>query len=201
MKKILKILRNQAIDPTDQNLIDILRKEAKKERSNDSENTDFENDLTTQLSSSLPEKTRKQIIFPPPKWIVGLGCTCLIIACMLFSPSELRLLIPGEREKFERQMLVLDEMRETQEEIEQAVQALAKNLSQTSTFHFKREWADNLPVYQALISLADIKKELLQVSPFDFFPEAPNIDFQFLYPKSLNLIIETFLQNDKGKNP
>jgi hypothetical protein len=34
---------------------------------------------------------------------------------------------------------------------------LAENLSQKSTFHLKREWADNFPGYQALWSLADIK--------------------------------------------
>lgn len=52
MKKILKILRNQAVDSADQNLIDILRKEAKKENLNDSENRDLKDDLSYPIPSS-----------------------------------------------------------------------------------------------------------------------------------------------------
>jgi hypothetical protein len=110
---------------------------------------------------------------------------------------KFKLLFPGEREKLEKQMLVLYEIKETQEELEQAIQALAENLGKKSTFHLKREWADHFPGYQALLSLANIKKEFLQVSPIDILPEARNTDFEFLYRKELNLIKETFLKKDQ----
>ena len=193
MKKILKILRNQAMDPTDQNLIDILRKEAKKERSNDSENTDFENDLTTQLSSSLPEKTRKQIIFPLPKWIFGLGCTCLIIACILFFPSELRLLIPGEREKLDRQVQVLIEIKEMHSEIQVSLKAFNEKLTFESFDDLNLQWTDTFPGYQALLSLTDIKEEFLQASPLNLYQIPQNTDLRFLYQREWKLIKEKIL--------
>jgi hypothetical protein len=196
MKKILKILRNQAMDPTDQNLIDILRKEAKKERSNDSENTDFENDLTTQLSSSLPEKTRKQIIFPLPKWIFGLGCTCLIIACILFFPSELRLLIPGEREKLDRQVQVLIEIKEMHSEIQVSLKAFNEKLSFESFDNLNPQWTETFPGYQALLTLAGIKDEFLEISPFDVYQIPQHSDLKFLYQKEWELIKEKVLNMD-----
>ena len=196
MKKILKILRNQAMDPTDQNLIDILRKEAKKERSNDSENTDFENDLTTQLSSSLPEKTRKQIIFPLPKWIFGLGCTCLIIACILFFPSELRLLIPGEREKLDRQVQVLFEIKEMHSEIQVSLKAFNEKLSFESFDNLNPQWTETFPGYQALLTLAGIKDEFLEISPFDVYQIPQHSDLKFLYQKEWELIKEKVLNMD-----
>ena len=196
MKKILKILRNQAMDSTDQNLIDILRKEAKKERSNDSENTDFENDLTTQLSSSLPEKTRKQIIFPLPKWIFGLGCTCLIIACILFFPSELRLLIPGEREKLDRQVQVLIEIKEMHSEIQVSLKAFNEKLSFESFDNLNPQWTETFPGYQALLTLAGIKDEFLEISPFDVYQIPQHSDLKFLYQKEWELIKEKVLNMD-----
>ena len=196
MKKILKILRNQAMDPTDQNLIDILRKEAKKERSNDSENTDFENDLTTQLSSSLPEKTRKQIIFPLPKWIFGLGCTCLIIACILFFPSELRLLIPGEREKLDRQVQVLIEIKEMHSEIQVSLKAFNEKLTFESFDNLNPQWTETFPGYQALLTLAGIKDEFLEISPFDVYQIPQHSDLKFLYQKEWELIKEKVLNMD-----
>jgi hypothetical protein len=196
MKKILKILRNQAMDPTDQNLIDILRKEAKKERSNDSENTDFENDLTTKLSSSLPEKTRKQIIFPLPKWIFGLGCTCLIIACILFFPSELRLLIPGEREKLDRQVQVLIEIKEMHSEIQVSLKAFNEKLSFESFDNLNPQWTETFPGYQALLTLAGIKDEFLEISPFDVYQIPQHSDLKFLYQKEWELIKEKVLNMD-----
>jgi hypothetical protein len=196
MKKILKILRNQAMDPTDQNLIDILRKEAKKERSNDSENTDFENDLNTQLSSSLPEKTRKQIIFPLPKWIFGLGCTCLIIACILFFPSELRLLIPGEREKLDRQVQVLIEIKEMHSEIQVSLKAFNEKLSFESFDNLNPQWTETFPGYQALLTLAGIKDEFLEISPFDVYQIPQHSDLKFLYQKEWELIKEKVLNMD-----
>ena len=42
MKKMLKILRNQAIDSSDEKLINALKNEAEIERSNEDENTEFD---------------------------------------------------------------------------------------------------------------------------------------------------------------
>jgi hypothetical protein len=121
----------------------------------------------------------------------------LALFALLNPFPKFKLLFPGEREKLEKQMLVLYEIKETQEELEQAIQALAENLGKKSTFHLKREWTDHFPGYQAIWSLADIKNEFLQVSPMDILPEAQNTDFEFLYQKELNLIKETFLKKDQ----
>ena len=198
MKKLLKILRNQAVDSTDQTLINTLRKEAEKERLKDRKNKEFENQLLSQVSSIRSVLPRKQNRYFQPKWIFAFGCTVMLALFALLNPfPKFKLLFPGEREKLEKQMLVLNEIKETQEELEQAIQTLAENLSQKSTFHLKREWADHFPGYQAIWSLADIKNELLQVSPMDILPEARNTDFEFLYQKELNLIKETFLKKDQ----
>ena len=52
MKKILKILRNQAIDSSDQKLIDALRDESAKESLNIPDISEFKNDLITQISTT-----------------------------------------------------------------------------------------------------------------------------------------------------
>ena len=52
MKKILKILGNQAVDPADQKIIDTLRKEVKTERLKDRENTGFDHSLISHITSA-----------------------------------------------------------------------------------------------------------------------------------------------------
>jgi hypothetical protein len=197
MKKILKILRNQAVDSTDQNLIDTLRKEVETERLKDRKNRKFDNHLLSHISSIQGNRPEKGNKYFQPKWIFIFGCTCMMVLwALLPPPSKLKLLFPGERDKLDKQMLVLDEIKETQNEIEEVLQGLAANLNQTSTFHFKREWAENFPGYLALLSVADLKKEFLQVSPLDILPKTQNIDFEFLYQKELNLIREIFFKKD-----
>ena len=198
MKKLLKILRNQAVGSTDQNLIDTLRREAQKERLKDIQNSEFDDRLISQTSSirSLQLKERKKYF--QPKWIYVFGCTCIMLLWFLLpSPSKFKLLVPGEREKLEKQMLVLYEIKETKDEIEESLNALAENLSQSFRLQDKMEWTGNFPAYHALLSLADIKNEFFQVSPMDIIPKTQNTDFEFIYRRELNLIKETFLNQDK----
>ena len=59
MKKMLKILRNQAIDSSDEKLINALKNEAEIERLNEDENTEFD---IVSLTQVLPNSSRR--IFP-----------------------------------------------------------------------------------------------------------------------------------------
>ena len=198
MKKLLKILRNQAVDSTDQNLIDTLRKEADTERLKDLENSEFDDHIISQISSIRSFQTRERKKYFQPRWIYVFGCTCIMLLWFLLpSPSKFKLLVPREREKLEKQMLILYEIKETKDEIEESLNALAENLSQSFRLQDKIEWTDNFPAYHALLSLADIKNEFFQVSPMDIIPKTQNTDFEFLYRRELNLIIETFLNQDK----
>lgn len=198
MKKLLKILRNHAVDSTDQILINTLRKEAETERLKDRKNKEFENELLSQVSSIRSVLPRKQNRYFQPKWIFAFGCTVMLALFALLNPfPKFKLLFPGEREKLEKQMLVLNEIKETQEELEKSLNALAENLSQSFRLQDRIEWTGNFPAYHALSSLADIKNEFLQVSPMDILLEAQNTDFEFLYRKELNLIKETFLKKDQ----
>ena len=198
MKKLLKILRNQAVDSTDQTLINTLRKEAETERLKDRKNKEFENQLLSQVSSIRSVLPRKQNRHFQPKWIFAFGCTAMLALFALLNPfPKFKLLFPGEREKLEKQMLVLYEIKETKDEFEKSLNALGENLSQSFRLQDKIEWTGNFPAYHALLSLADIKNEFIQVSPMDILPKTLNTDFEFLYRRELNLIKETFLKKDQ----
>ena len=197
MKKLLKILRNQAVDSTDQNLIDTLRKEVKTERLKDRENTGFDHSLISHITSADQKKHTKQNTIVRPKLIFAFGCTSMIVLCLLLNPfPQLKLLIPGEREKLERQMQVLGEVKETQQQIEASLFSLTEMLAQRSTLNFKKEWVASVPGYQALLSLAEVRDEFIQVSPIDILQKPHINDFKFLYQKEINLIRETFLKKD-----
>jgi hypothetical protein len=198
MKKILKILRNQAVDSTDQNLINTLRKEVETERLKDRKNKEFEDQLLSQVSSIRSVLPGKQNRYFQPKWIYVFGCTCIMLLWFVLpSPSKFKLLIPGEREKFEKKMLILYEIKETKDVFEKSLNALGENLSQSFRLQDKIEWTGNFPAYHALLSLADIKNEFIQVSPMDILPKTLNTDFEFLYRRELNLIKETFLNGNQ----
>ena len=197
MKKILKILGNQAVDPADQNIIDTLRKEVKTERLRDRENTGFDHNLISHITSADQKKHTKQNTIVRPKLIFVFGCTSMIVLCLLLNPfPQLKLLIPGEREKLERQMQVLGEVKETQQQIEASLHSLTEMLAQRSELNLKKEWVASIPGYQALLSLAEVRDEFIQVSPIDILQKPHINDFKFFYQKELNLIRETFLKKD-----
>jgi len=197
MKKLLKILRNQAVDSTDQNLIDTLRKEVKTERLKDRENTGFDHSLISHITSADQKKYSKQNTIVRPKLIFAFGCTSMIVLCLLLNPfPQLKLLIPGEREKLERQMQVLDEVKETQQQLEASLHSLTETLAQRNALNLKKEWVASIPGYQALLSLAEVRDEFIQASPIDILQKPHINDFKFLYQKELNLLRETFLKKD-----
>ena len=197
MKKILKILGNQAVDPADQKIIDTLRKEVKTERLKDRENTGFDHSLISHITSADQKKYSIQNKIVRPKLIFAFGCSSMIVLCLLLNPfPQLKLLIPGEREKLERQMQVLDEVKETQQQIEASLHSLTETLAQRSALNLKKEWVASFPGYQALLSLAEVRDEFIQVSPIDILQKPHINDFKFLYQKELNLLRETFLKKD-----
>ena len=189
MRKLLKIIRNQAMDSSDQKLIDNLRNEAAKERSIRRDITDLKNGLIKQISSTSSKKAEKQIRYFKPKWIFALGGTCLVLTLALFTPeSKLKLLIPGEREKLDRQIQVLQELESLQNDFQVSLNTLGESLNISSLTELSPGWIDMLPGYQALLSLTDIREEFLQVSPFDILQIPQNSDFKFLYQKEWDLI-------------
>jgi len=129
--------------------------------------------------------------------IFAFGCTSIIVLCLLLNPfPQLKLLIPGEREKLERQMQVLDEVKETQQQLEAYLHSSTETLAQRNALNLKKEWVASIPGYQALLSLAKVRDEFIQVSPIDILQKPHINDFKFLYQKELNLLRETFLKKD-----
>ena len=194
MKKIVKILENQAVDPADQNLIDTLRKEVETERLKDSENRDFGHNQISYIQSAQNKNNKKQNTIHRTKLIFVFGCSSIILLFALLNTfPKLKLIIPGEREKFERQIQVLSEIKETQQEIEASLDSLTETLAQSSALNLKKEWVNSFPGYQALLSLTDISDEFLQVSPIDILHIPQNINFEFLYKREWDLIREKII--------
>ena len=196
MKKILTILRNQPTDSSDLKLINTLRDEAKRERLNDSQKIDFKIESINQERPNIFQETKSQVKASQLKLIYAFGFTCLIITLLALIPqSKLTLLIPGEREKLERQLQAWNQLKDLKTEIQTSLLGY-KNLSTYDYKDFKINWHDNLPGFQAISSLVGIKDELFYISPFDNIGLPKNEDFKFLYQNEWNLIKESFLNSD-----
>jgi len=197
MKKILKILRNQAIDSSDQKLIDALRDESAKESLNIPDISEFKNDLITQISTTKRSQDKKQTNGVQLKWIFALGFSFVIAALFFLTPqAKIRLLIPGEREKLDRQIQVWNEIKQLKDELQFSVSEYNKNLDFDSLDDLNLEWKNNLPVYEAILSLAEIKNEVLYISPLEHLRVPRHADFEFLYDEEWNLIKEEILKLD-----
>ena len=197
MKKILKILRNQAIDSSDQKLIDALRDESAKESLNIPDISEFKNDLITQISTTQRNQDKKQINRVQLKWIFALGFSFVIAALFFLTPqAKIRLLIPGEREKLDRQIQVWNEIKQLKDELHLSVSEYNKNLDFDSLDDLNLEWKNNLPVYEAILSLAEIKNEVLHISPLEHLRVPRHADFEFFYDEEWNLIKEEILKLD-----
>ena len=194
MKKILTILRNQPTDSSDLKLINTLRDEAKRERLNDSQKIDFKIESINQERPNVFHGSKSPRKASQLKLIYAFGFTCLIITLLALIPqSKLRLLIPGEREKLDRQLQVWNEIGELQEEIEASIIQHNEKLKIYNLENLEIEWQDHLPGYEALISIAEIKNELLRISPFENIRVPVNSDLQFLYQKEWDIIKESIL--------
>ena len=194
MKKILTILRNQPTDSSDQQLINTLRDEAKRERLNDSQKIDFKIESFNQERPNIFQDSKSRRKSPQLKLIYAFGFTCLIITLLgLIPQSKLRLLIPGEREKLDRQLQVWNEIGELKEEIETSIIQHNEKFKIYNLENLEIGWQDHLPGYQALISIAEIKNELLRISPFENIRVPVNSDLQFLYQKEWDIIKESIL--------
>ena len=197
MKKILTIFRNQPTDSSDLKLINTLRDEAKRERLNDLQKLDFKIESINQERPNIFQETKSRSKASQLKLIYAFGSTCLMITLLALIPqSKLRLLIPGEREKLEMQLQVWNEIGELQEEIETSIIQHNEKLRIYNLENLEIEWQDHLPGYEALISIAEIKNELLRISPFENIRVPVNSDLQFLYQKELDIIKESILTLD-----
>ena len=194
MKKILTILQNQPTDSSDLKLIDTLRDEAKRERLNDSQKIDFKIESINQERPNIFQETKSRRKASQLKLIYAFGFTCLIITLMALIPqSKLRLLLPGEREKLDMQLQVWNEIGELKEEIETSLLQHNGKFKIYNLENLEIEWQDHLPGYEALISIAEIKNELLRISPFENIRVPVNSDLQFLYQKEWDIIKESIL--------
>ena len=194
MKKILTILRNQPTDSSDLKLIDTLRDEAKRERLNDSQKIDFKIESINQERPNIFQETKSRRKASQLKLIYVFGFTCLMITLLAVIPqSKLRLLLPGEREKLDMQLQVWNEIGELKEEIETSLLQHNEKLKIYNLENLEIEWQDHLPGYEALISIAEIKNELLRISPFENIRVPVNSDLQFLYQKEWDIIKESIL--------
>ena len=111
----------------------------------------------------------------------------------LIPQSKLRLLLPGEREKLDMQLQVWNEIGELKEEIETSIIQHNEKFKIYNLENLEIEWQDHLPGYEALISIAEIKNELLRISPFENIRVPVNSDLQFLYQKEWDIIKESIL--------
>ena len=194
MKKILTILRNQPTDSFDLQIINTLRDEAKRERLNDSQKIDFKIESINQERPNVFQESKTRRKASQLKLIYAFGFTCLIITLLALIPqSKLRLLIPGEKEKLNMQLQVWNEIGELQEEIEASIIQHNEKLKIYNLENLEIEWQDHLPGYEALISIAEIKNELLRISPFENIRVPVNSDLQFLYQKEWDIIKESIL--------
>jgi hypothetical protein len=194
MKKILTILRNQPTDSSDQQLINTLRDEAKRERLNDSQKIDFKIESINQERPNIFQESKSRRKASQLKLIYAFGFTCLMITLLALIPqSKLRLLLPGEREKLDMQLQVWNEIGELKEEIETSLLQHNEKLKIYNLENLEIEWQDHLPGYEALISIAEIKNELLRISPFENIRVPVNSDLQFLYQTEWDIIKESIL--------
>ena len=194
MKKILTILRNQPTDSSDLKLINTLRDEAKRERLNDSQKIDFKIESINQERPNIFQDSKSRTKASQLKLIYAFGFACLIITLLALIPqSKLRLLLPGEREKLDMQLQVWNEIGELKEEIETSLLQHNEKLKIYNLENLEIGWQDHLPGYEALISIAEIKNELLRISPFENIRVPVNSDLQFLYQKEWDIIKESIL--------
>ena len=194
MKKILTILRNQPTDSSDLKLINTLRDEARRERLNDSQKIDFKIESINQERPNIFQEYKSRRKAYQLKFIYAFGFTCLMITLLALIPqSKLRLLLPGEREKLDMQLQVWNEIGELKEEIETSLLQNNEKLKIYNLENLEIGWQDHLPGYEALISIAEIKNELLRISPFENIRVPVNSDLQFLYQKEWDIIKESIL--------
>ena len=201
MKKMLKILRNQAIDSSDEKLINALKNEAEIERLNEDENTEFDIvSLTQVLPNSSPESS-PLIKTSKLKKIYAFGFACIIILSVSMLPdAKLRLLIPGEKDKLNKQIEAWNEIEQLQNAIQHSLAGYTRNLNFNNFENPEINWNNNLPGFKALLSLVEIKNELFHISPFDNFDLPKNEDFQFLYQKEWNLIKDTLIRPENKRS-
>ncbi len=201
MRKLLKILRNEPIDSYDEKLINALKNEAEIERLKEPEYEQFN---IVSITQDLPNSSLGSSTFfktPRKKKIYTFGFAFIMIVLLSMIPeAKLRLLIPGEREKFERQIEAWNEIEQLKVEIKNSLAGYKKDLSFNDFENTEINWNNNLPGFEALLSLVKIKNEILHISPFEKLDLPRNKDFQFLYQKEWNLIKETLIGLE-NKNP
>ena len=201
MRKLLKILRNEPIDSSDEKLINALKDEAEIERLKEAEDEKFN---TVSITQNLPNSSPgSSTLFKTPreKKIYTFGFAFIMIVLLSMIPeAKLRLLIPGEREKLERQIEAWNEIEQLKVEIKNSLAGYKRDLSFNDFENTEINWNNNLPGFEALLSLIKVKNELLYISPFENLDLPRNEDFQFFYQKEWNLIKENIIGLE-SKNP
>ena len=143
------------------------RHEVKSEKLNAPFNSEFKISSVTQDSPISYSKKESRTKPYQIKLIYGVGFACIVITFLSILPlSKLRLFIPGEQEKLDRQLQVWNDIKELQTEIQTSLSLYRKNLSLDNYAVKKINWNDSLPGFEALMSLSEIKNEFMHISPF-----------------------------------
>ena len=201
MRKLLKILRNEPIDSSDEKLINALKDEAEIERLKEAKDKKFN---IVSITQDLPNSSSgSSTLFKTPRlkksYTFGFAFIMIVLLSMI-PEAKLRLLIPGEREKLERQIEAWNEIEQLKVEIKNSLAGYKKDLSFNDFENTEINWNNNLPGFEALLSLIKVKNELLYISPFENLDLPRNEDFQFFYQKEWNLIKENIIGLE-SKNP
>ena len=114
----------KGVAPEDQKIMDTLSKEVVTEQVKDRHRRGFDHNLISQIPSVHQKEYKQNTVFRP-KFIFAFGCASVVLFLVLLNPfPKLKLIIPSEREKFDRQMQLLAEIKETQKQIEEALHIL-----------------------------------------------------------------------------
>ena len=194
MRKLLKILGNKPIDSSDEKLINALKDEAEIESLKEAEDEKFN---IVSITQNLPNSSSgSSPLFKTPRikksYTFGFAFIMIVLLSMI-PETKLRLLIPGEREKLERQIEAWNEIEQLKVEIKNSLVGYKRDLSFNDFENTEINWNNNLPGFEALLSLMKVKNELLYISPFENLDLPRYEDFQFFYQKEWNLIKETLI--------
>ena len=107
---------------------------------------------TVRLGSSTLFKT------PRKKKIYTFGFAFIMIVLLSMLPdAKLRLLIPGEKEKLDRQIEAWNEIEQLKVEIKNSLAGYKRDLSFNDFENTEINWNNNLPGFEALLSLIKSK--------------------------------------------
>lgn len=201
MRRIFRILRNQAIDSADQGLIERLRKEAQSEKDADLDAIDPPSEIWLRSAADFSDYSDRSKAVPRPKWIFSLGFACLILAFFsIYPPAKLRLLIPSEREQVDRQVQAMNELLELHAGLDASLLAIRENWNLESLLYLNSGSIREIPPIESILSLGGISKNFVELTPPENYGMPEASDFDFLFQKEWRLFKEKIIGLERKKS-